>query len=83
MSMVTVEVGQYWRSKPETDHDGFLIESDWFRIMDISVDGEKVRMQVEIMGFLYPEVHTVSTDSLLKKMEKWEPNFFQKLLGYV
>ncbi len=80
---MTVKVGQYWRSKRETDPEGFLIERHWFRIVDISVDGEKVRMQVEIMGFLYPEVHTISVSSLLEKMEKWEPNFFQKLLGYV
>ena len=80
---MTVKVGQYWRSKPRTDHEGFLIEEDWFRITDISVDGEKVRMQVEVMGFLCPEVHTISVDSLLEKMEKWEPNFFQKLLGYL
>ena len=80
---MTVKVGQYWRYKPNVDDYGFLIESDWYLIRDVSVDEKNVRMSIEIMGFLCPEVYTISADSLYEKMEKWEPNFLQKLLGYV
>lgn len=80
---MTIEVGQYWRNKPKVDNYGFLVERDWFLVVDISVDGRNVRMKAEIMGVLCPEVHTLSVDSLREKMEKWEPNFFQKLLGYI
>jgi hypothetical protein len=76
-------IGQYWRGKPQIDPQGFLIERDWFRVMDISVDKKNVRIQMEYAGFLFPEVCTISIDDLQENWEKWEPNFIQKLLGYV
>lgn len=80
--MSDVKVGQWWLCPGELDRLGFRSESIWFRVLGVSETDE---WAILVNDYSYPEsrITRLRRVSEVKKWTKWEPNWFQRLFGWI
>jgi len=85
-----VKVGQWWYSPSQKDQYGFKRESSLFLVTDISEDGYYIKLleyyhwnDSNISSTEKAEKSQIVSAELFTQWTKWEPNWLQRLIGYI